>query len=272
MNSKSTISRYQAMRQRMALMLSLPLFRVWQRNGAMKQGAALGRKTIIVAVLGTGIVAAALAGVPHHRAAIIGQAILQNLVTTTPAAGGPANSSKAEPAAGTAATSATTAAARAIVVPAGTTLIVRLGEELGSRISQVGQSFSATLDREVVVDGQIVIAAGARVNGNVAFARPAGTLVAAPNLQLKLTSVSVNNADLAVVTSIRSFGPAVKGKKKMGRFIKGLLKRASIGCKFTASSEICEDLIRRTAGKEKEVLLADQSDYNFTLRQPLQIR
>ena len=54
----------------------------------MKRGAAMSKKTIIVFVLATGIVAGALAGVSHHRAAIIGRAILQNLGTTTTTASG----------------------------------------------------------------------------------------------------------------------------------------------------------------------------------------
>src|ERR1700690_2068131 len=59
-----------------------------------------------------------------------------------------------------------------IVVPAGTTLTVRLGEDLGSSTSTTGQSFSATLDRDVVVGGQTVIAAGAGVTGKVVSAKP----------------------------------------------------------------------------------------------------
>jgi len=164
------------------------------------------------------------------------------------------------------------AAAQSLVVPAGTTLTVRLGEQLGSKISQVGQSFSATLDQDVVVDGQTAIAAGASVTGKVAFVRPVGALAGEANLQLKLTSVNVDNADLAVVTSIRSFGPTIKGKKKVGRFMKGLFKRGKVGCQFTSNSELCENLIHKATGKEKEVLLAEQSAYSFTLRQPLQIQ
>jgi len=139
-----------------------------------------------------------------------------------------------------------------IVVPAGTTLTVRLGEELGSRTSEAGQRFSATLDQDVVVRGQTVIAAGASVTGKVVCARPAGALAGEANLQLKLTSVNVDNANLRLATSVRSFGPKIKGKNKVGRFMKGLVKRAS--------------------GEEKEVLLAEQSAYSFTLQRRLQVQ
>jgi hypothetical protein len=133
-----------------------------------------------------------------------------------------------------------------IVVPAGTTLTVRLGEALGSSTSEVGQRFSATLDQDVVVRGQTVIAAGASVTGKVVSARPAGAVAGEANLQLKLTSVNVDNANLRLATSVRSFGPKIKGKNKVGRFFKGLVKRAS--------------------GEEKEVLLAEQSTHSFTLQ------
>jgi hypothetical protein len=247
----------------------------------------MNSKTIIVFVLTAGMVAAALVydGVAHRHTGNSAQAISQSPVATPPAAEAP-NASNAQadaqadvqskaPAADAAPTAEpgqdavsgdtsgdasqaqtdadvpAAAAAQPIVVPAGTTLTVRLGEQLGSRISEANQSFSATLDRDVVVDGQTVIAAGANVTGKVAFARPAGALAGEANLQLKVTSVNVNNTDLPVVTSIRSFGPQIKGKNKVGKFMKGLAKRA--------------------VGDEREVLLAQQSAYSFTLRRGLQI-
>lgn len=143
-------------------------------------------------------------------------------------------------------------AAQPIVVPAGTTLTVRLGEDLGSWISEVGQGFSATLDNDVVVNGETVIAAGAAVFGKVVLARPGGAVAGEAILQLKLTAVNFNNANLPVVTSLRSFGPQIKAKNKVGKFMKGLVKRAS--------------------GEEREVLLAQQSAYNFTLQRRLEIQ
>jgi hypothetical protein len=108
------------------------------------------------------------------------------------------------------------------------------------------------LDRDVVVDGQTAIAAGASVTGKVAFARPVGALAGEASLQLKLISVNVNDADLAVSTSVRSFGPQIKGQNKVGKFFKGLAKRS--------------------VGDEREVVLDEQSAYSFTLRRALQIQ
>jgi len=244
----------------------------------------MSRKTIIVIGLAAAVVAAALVfdGVSRRRAANSGPAISQNPVTTPPA-GGPANSSTPsagtavqpgvppadttpatetgeKPAPGVAAEAPTddnaadnaAPAAPAFVVPAGTTLTVRLGQELGSKTSAAGQSFSATLDRDVVVGGQTAIAAGASVTGKVVFARPVGALAGEASLQLKLISVNVDNADLKVVTSVQSFGPIIKGKNKVGKFFKGLAKRS--------------------VGEEREVVLDDQTACSFTLRRSLQIQ
>src|SRR3989442_15714654 len=46
-------------------------------------------------------------------------------------------------------------AAKAMVVPAGTVLTVRLGEAVGSKISQPGQAFSATVAHPVELGGKV---------------------------------------------------------------------------------------------------------------------
>jgi len=139
-----------------------------------------------------------------------------------------------------------------VIVSAGTSLTVRLTDELGSTASQTGQTFTATLDKDVIVNGQTVISAGANVSGAVVSARPAGKLAGEANLVLRLTSININNADQAIVTAARSFGPQIKAKGKVKKFFGGLAKRA--------------------AGDEKEVVLAAQSAYTFTLRRALQIQ
>jgi hypothetical protein len=140
----------------------------------------------------------------------------------------------------------------AITVPTGTPLTLRLAEPLGSRISQADQSFSATLDRDIDLNGKTVIAAGAPVTGKVVFARPAGPLAGEANLQIEVTSINFKNQDFDVLTAARSFGPAIQGKTKISRFMKGLAKRAE--------------------GQEHEVLLQEQTAFTFTLSRPLKIQ
>jgi hypothetical protein len=147
---------------------------------------------------------------------------------------------------------AATDVADSVVVPAGTTVIVRLSEQLSSTVSEQGQSFSALLDRDVIIHGETAIPAGTSVTGIVTLSRPVGPLVGEANLELKLTSLRFNNANLAVVSSVRSFGFQIRGKSKVSRFMKGLAKRA--------------------VGNEREVVLDDQSAVAFTLVRAIQVQ
>lgn len=139
-----------------------------------------------------------------------------------------------------------------IVVPSGTSITVRLAEDLGSKTSQSGQTFSATLDKDVMVDGQAAIPSGANVTGSVVNARPAGALAGEATLVIKLISININGADQPIVTSARSFGSKIKAKGAVRKFFGGLAKRAE--------------------GDEREVKLASQSAYAFTLRKDLTIQ
>jgi hypothetical protein len=139
-----------------------------------------------------------------------------------------------------------------VVIPAGTTLTVRLGEDLGSKISETGESFSGTLDQDVTLDGQTVVPAGTNVAGKVVLAKPFGHFEGEAALQLKLTSINLNDSNVPLASAVRSFGSPIKDSNKVRKVFKGLAKRAE--------------------GDEREVVLANQTAYSFTLRQALQIQ
>ena len=92
----------------------------------------------------------------------------------------PANSQPAEPVPTT------------ITVPSGKVLTVRLADAVGSKISQPGQTFGGSLARAVEVDGQVVIPAGTRVQGEVVDAKAMGHFAGGALLELKLDSIRVN--------------------------------------------------------------------------------
>ena len=153
---------------------------------------------------------------------------------------------------GAAPADAASAAPQPVIVAAGTKLTIKLSDDLGSKISQTGQSFSSTLDKDVIVDGQTAIPAGANVSGTVVSAHSYGKYAGEANLTLKLISINVNNTDQNIVTVPRSFGMPIKAKGKVKKFIGGLVKRAT--------------------GDEKEVTLSADSIYTFTLKKPLTIQ
>lgn len=100
----------------------------------------------------------------------------------------------------------------AIDLPAGTRLTVRLDQDLGSKISQPGDSFSATVSNDVVVNGQTVIARGARADGTVIDAKPLGKFKGGAYLEIRLERVHTQWGSYPVSTS--SIDRAEKGKGK----------------------------------------------------------
>src|SRR5206468_323655 len=82
--------------------------------------------------------------------------------------------------------------AKPLVVPSGTVITVRLGQSVGSKMSQPGQSFSATVATPVQVDGTTVIPSGANATGTVVDAKPLGRFKGGAALQLRLDSININ--------------------------------------------------------------------------------
>jgi hypothetical protein len=165
-------------------------------------------------------------------------------------------------------------------IPAGTMITVRLGEAVGSKISQTGQSFSATIAHDIQVDGSTVIPAGATASGVVVDAKALGRFAGGASLQLKLTSINVHGGDVAVETSsvIRTAtgkgkrtGVMVGGGAGLGAIIGGIAgggKGAAIGALAGGGAG--------TAGTaftgNKDVVLPAESALSFKLEQPMVVK
>ena len=166
-----------------------------------------------------------------------------------------------------------------MVIPAGTAITVRLGQAVGSKISQPGQSFSATLANAVAVGGQTIIPAGATATGTVTDAKPLGRFKGGAVLALQLTSINVNGTDQAVQTSAVTQTESGKGKRTavlagggagLGALVGGLAgggKGLAIGALAGAGAG--------TAGAaftgNKDIVLPAESALSFTLSQPLTV-
>ncbi len=99
-----------------------------------------------------------------------------------------------------------------ITLPAGTRLRVRLDQDLGSKISQPGDNFPATIADDVIVNGQTVIPKGARADGTVVDAKALGKIKGGAYLSLRLERVHTKWGSYPVETS--SVERAEKGKGK----------------------------------------------------------
>ncbi len=99
-----------------------------------------------------------------------------------------------------------------IVVPSGTALTVKLGQAVGSKTSQTGQTFLATLAQPITVSGTPAIPAGSTISGTVVSAKAKGKIKGEGELVLALTSITVNGKTYSIKTA--TLDSTVKGKGK----------------------------------------------------------
>src|ERR1700688_1410300 len=100
-----------------------------------------------------------------------------------------------------------------LVVPSGTAVTVRLTSALGSKLSQPGETFTGSVERNIVVNNVVAIPKGASVSGTVVDAKPLGRCTAGAVLAVRLERINVNGSDLPVRASARSFSLKGKGKR-----------------------------------------------------------
>ena len=169
---------------------------------------------------------------------------------------------------------------QAVIVPAGTTLTVRLGESVGSKISSPGQSFSATLASAVRVDGNEVIPAGASARGTVVDAKALGRFKGGASLELRLTSITVNGSERTIETSAVSREEKGKGKRTaalagggtaLGAIVGGLAgggKGAAIGALAGGGAGAGGAAFTGN----KDIVLPAESALSFRLKSSLEIK
>ena len=88
-----------------------------------------------------------------------------------------------------------------IEVPSGTQVVVRLIDRVNSETDRLGQTYRASIDQPVVVNGQTVIPRGADTVATLIDAQKSGHIQGKTILTLDLKSVVVNNHSYDIVTT-----------------------------------------------------------------------
>src|SRR5882762_3021574 len=168
---------------------------------------------------------------------------------------------------------------RKVTIPSGTTLAVRLVDELNSETAQPGQSFKATLESPIAVDGDVVIPAGYDVQGHVIDVKSAGKFAGKSELVLQLDRISVGGKAYNLQTDQYRREGSSRGKSTatkvgagaaIGAIIGGIAgggKGAAIGA--AAGGGLGGGV--QAAGHGQQIKLPSETVLNFTLQSPLTV-
>jgi hypothetical protein len=114
------------------------------------------------------------------------------------------------------------------LIPEGTELQLSLSEPLSSKLNDVGDIVMATVRRDVVVDGKMLLPRGAEVTGRVTLANPAGRPFKGGKLHVTFDRVRIDGMDQklsVVVKSASDFNADTKVKTNS----EGTLKEGTSG-------------------------------------------
>lgn len=107
-----------------------------------------------------------------------------------------------------------TAAVRsAAELPAGTNIVVRMIDGVDSQTNSVGQTFAASIDEPVMLNGDTVIGRGADVVVKLVDSKESGKLTGRSELTLDLVSVKVNGRPVDINTQTVSRESASRGER-----------------------------------------------------------
>lgn len=99
-----------------------------------------------------------------------------------------------------------------LVVPAGTSVVIRMGNTIDTKTANTGDSFTGTLAQPIAVDGVVAIPSGAGVAGTVVESKSPGRFKGAGDLAITLTSINVRGVPTTIETN--TYVQSVKGKGK----------------------------------------------------------
>jgi hypothetical protein len=144
--------------------------------------------------------------------------------TPSPSSATPVAAPAAPAAAGAAAPSAVSSTGGAVSVPAGTALLVRMVDPVSSTDPQ-GKRFAATLESDLLVNGNVAAKAGSKVYGRVQSSQQARRYAGQSALDLRLTELAVGPNMVPIATSGYTEASARSG----GKTARGAAAGAAVG-------------------------------------------
>lgn len=103
--------------------------------------------------------------------------------------------------------------AASVTVPAGTTLTVRMADSIDSDKNHPGETFRATVDAPVTVDGKVVVPQGAEVIGRLTTVEQSGRFRGRSLVAMELTALNFAGKSVGILTSAHQEMGGSRGKQ-----------------------------------------------------------
>jgi hypothetical protein len=170
-------------------------------------------------------------------------------------------------------------APKKVTIPSGTTLAVRLVDAIDSERSQAGQTFHATLDSPLAVDGETAIPAGYDVEGHLVDVKSAGKFAGQSLVVLQLDRIAVGSKYYNIQTDQFKKQGSSRGKNTAekvgaGAAIGGIIGALAGGGKGAAIGAAAGGGLGggvQAATKGQQIKLASETVLNFTLQGPVTV-
>jgi hypothetical protein len=171
----------------------------------------------------------------------------------------------------------TAAAARDI--PAGSELVIRMIDSVDSEVNRVGQTFAASLDEPVMVNGQTVVPRGSDVLVKLVNDEQSGKLTGRTELTLDVVSikvdgklVDVNTQEVTQASESRTGSTAKRagGGAALGAII-GAIAGGGRGAAVGAAAGAGAGTAVQVMTKGQRVRIPSETRLTFTLQNPVRI-
>jgi hypothetical protein len=166
-----------------------------------------------------------------------------------------------------------------VTVPSGTALPVRLVDTIDSATAQTGDTFHATLDAPIAVDGDVVIPAHYEVEGHVVNAQASGKFAGRALLDLQLDRIKVGSKWYNIHTDDFKQETGSRGKNTAEKVGGGAIAGAILGGIFGGGKGAAIGSVAgagagggvQAASKKPDIKLSSEKILTFTLQAPVTV-
>jgi hypothetical protein len=119
--------------------------------------------------------------------------------------------------------------ANRVTVPAGTRILIRMGDSIDSTKQKAGYRFTSSLETNLQADNVVVARRGTPVFGRLASASSAGKMSGSSELGLELTDIVIDGTSYPLLTSTYEIKGSGEGSKTARKVVGGAGLGALIG-------------------------------------------